>query len=206
MPLEDVIRIAHSRGVPVVVDAAAQLPPVENLWRFTGMGADMVIFSGGKTLCGPQDSGLIVGKKQYIEDCIRFGAPMHGVCRGNKSSRESMAGLYSALKQYVEMDHAENRRRLERVVETMAQGLASCSCTTRMVPYGPVGQDYTRLFVDLKTPDSAQCVWEEMRRRHIYVGLDRAQNAVYISPLNLNENEQKIVVAALREAIEETGL
>ena len=93
MPLEDVIRIAHSRGVPVVVDAAAQLPPVENLWRFTGMGADMVIFSGGKTLCGPQDSGLIVGKKQYIEDCIRFGAPMHGVCRGNKSSRESMGAV-----------------------------------------------------------------------------------------------------------------
>ena len=206
MPLEDVIRIAHSRGVPVVVDAAAQLPPVENLWRFTGMGADMVIFSGGKTLCGPQDSGLIVGKKQYIEDCIRFGAPMHGVCRGNKSSRESMAGLYSALKQYVEMDHAENRRRLERVVETMAQGLASFICPPRMVPYAPVGQVYPRLFVDLKTPDSAQCVWEEMRRRHIYVGLDRAQNAVYISPLNLNENEQKIVVAALREAIEETGL
>lgn len=66
MPLEDVIRIAHSRGVPVVVDAAAQLPPVENLWRFTGMGADMVIFSGGKTLCGPQDSGLIVGKSSTL--------------------------------------------------------------------------------------------------------------------------------------------
>ena len=75
-----------------------------------------------------------------------------------------------------------------------------------MVPCGPVGQDYPRLFVDLKTPDSAQRVWEEMRRRHIYIGLDSAQNAVYISPLNLNEDEQKIVVAALREAIEETGL
>lgn len=206
LPIEKVIEIAHKHSLPVIVDAAAQNPPASNLWRFTHMGADMVIFSGGKTLCGPQDSGLIVGKKQYIEDCIRFGAPMHGVCRGNKSSRESMAGLYSALKQYVEMDHMENRRRLERVVETMAQGLASCSCTTRMVPYGPVGQDYTRLFVDLKTPDSAQRVWEEMRRRHIYIGLDRAQNAVYISPLNLNEDEQKIVVAALREAIEETGL
>lgn len=57
-------------------------------------------------------------------------------------------------------------------------------------PTVSVGQDYTRLFVDLKTPDSAQCVEETLP--HIYVGLDRAQNAVYISPLNLNENEQKL--------------
>ena len=92
------------RDRPVVVDAAAQLPPVENLQRFTRMGADMVIFSGGKTLKGPQDSGLIVGKSSYLEDCLRFGAPAHGVCRGCKTSREAVAGLCAAVEAYVKKD------------------------------------------------------------------------------------------------------
>lgn len=63
LPLETMVEVAHRHGVPVIVDAAAQNPPAENLWKFTGMGADLVIFSGGKTMRGPQDSGLIVGKR-----------------------------------------------------------------------------------------------------------------------------------------------
>ena len=89
MKLEKTIEIAHNHKIPVVVDAAAQLPPVENLWNYTKMGADLVIFSGGKTLCGPQDSGLILGRKDLIEDCIRFGAPVHGICRSSKKLSDS---------------------------------------------------------------------------------------------------------------------
>ena len=72
LPLEEVVEIAHRCGVPVIVDAAAQNPPVENLWRFTALGADMAIFSGGKTLRGPQDSGLVLGKREWIERCRRW--------------------------------------------------------------------------------------------------------------------------------------
>ena len=74
IPLERVIDIAHSHGVPVLVDAAAQLPPVENLWKFTQMGADASIFSGGKDLRGPQSSGLVLGK-QWLVDALRPQRP-----------------------------------------------------------------------------------------------------------------------------------
>ena len=77
LPLETMVEVAHRHGVPVIVDAAAQNPPAENLWKFTGMGADLVIFSGGKTMRGPQDSGLIVGKKEWIDRCRHWGPP-HG--------------------------------------------------------------------------------------------------------------------------------
>ncbi|MCD7737176.1 MAG: aminotransferase class V-fold PLP-dependent enzyme [Lachnospiraceae bacterium] len=203
LPLRDVIRIAHSHGIPVVVDAAAQLPPVENLWKFTDMGADMVIFSGGKTLCGPQDSGLIFGKMKYIEDCIRFGAPVHGVCRGCKTSREAMAGLYSALKQYVEMNHRENAHRLDEIVKIFANSFRQCGVDTRIVPYGPVGQKYPRLFLSVKKQGAAQRIAKTMREKHIYVGLDLDQNAIYLSPLNLNEAEQKTVLHELKAVVEE---
>ena len=75
VPLERGIEVAKRRGVPLIVDAAAQLPPVENLWRFTHMGADLALFSGGKGLCGPQSSGLILGRRDLIEACAFNACP-----------------------------------------------------------------------------------------------------------------------------------
>lgn len=200
LPLEQVIETAHRRGVPVVVDAAAQLPPVENLWRYTQAGADMVIFSGGKTLCGPQDSGLILGKREWIDLCRRFGSPNHGVCRECKTSREAMVGLYSALRQYVELDHEENRHRLLERIGRIAVRLEQLEqVQLETVHHGPVGQDYPRLFIHLASPAQAQAVHRAMRARHIYIGLEGA--AVYVSPLNLTDGEADTVAAQLTETI-----
>mgnify|MGYP000856655737 CR=1 FL=1 len=69
VPLERQIEIGRRHGVPVIVDAAAQIPPVDNLWRFTAMGAEAALFSGGKGLRGPQASGLIVGSRKLVEAC-----------------------------------------------------------------------------------------------------------------------------------------
>ena len=102
---EEAIAIAERHGVPLIVDAAAQLPPPENLWRFTEMGADLALFSGGKGLCGPQSSGLIVGKKSLIE-AITFNGPPHPfIGRGMKVGKEEMVGLLAAVKWYLDQDH-----------------------------------------------------------------------------------------------------
>lgn len=102
---EEAIAIAKKHDVPLIVDAAAQLPPRENLWRFTQMGADLALFSGGKGLCGPQSSGLIVGKKSLIE-AIAFNGPPHPfIGRGMKVGKEEMVGLLAAVEWYVNQDH-----------------------------------------------------------------------------------------------------
>ena len=99
------IEIAKKHGVPLIVDAAAQLPPPENLWRFTKMGADLAMFSGGKGLCGPQSSGLIVGKQSLI-DAITFNGPPHPfIGRGMKVGKEEMVGLLAAVEWYLNQDH-----------------------------------------------------------------------------------------------------
>lgn len=99
------IEIANKHDVPLIVDAAAQLPPKENLWRFTQMGADLAMFSGGKGLCGPQSSGLVVGKKSLIE-AIEFNGPPHPfIGRGMKVGKEEMVGLLAAVEWYLNQDH-----------------------------------------------------------------------------------------------------
>lgn len=105
VPYQTSIEIAKKHGVPLIVDAAAQLPPPENLWRYTQMGADLAMFSGGKGLCGPQSSGLIVGRKSLI-DAIAFNGPPHPfIGRGMKVGKEEMIGLLAAVEWYLNQDH-----------------------------------------------------------------------------------------------------
>lgn len=204
MSIEKTIEIAHRHGVPVVVDAAAQLPPIENLWKYTDMGADMVIFSGGKTLSGPQASGLIVGKKEYIEDCIRFGAPMHGICRSSKVSREGMVGLTVAIENYVQMDHKENDRKLSGIVDRFIDAMNECYIfETCRIEHGPVGQRYPRAFGKLKNGIKAEEIAKEMLDKHIYIGVDRVNNGIYFSPLNVTLEETEIVIQELKNVINE---
>lgn len=205
LPLGQVVEIAHRRGVPVIVDAAAQLPPVENLWRYTrDARADMAIFSGGKTLCGPQASGLIVGKRRYIEDCHRFGAPQHGICRVAKTSREDMIGLCVALDQYLSADQAALTAalsaRVDRILEAMS---ASPLYAPWRVEHGSVGQTYPRAFARIAAPHTAREVADAMRRRGIFIGIDAATGAVYLSPQNLTDEECETVCAALAEVARE---
>lgn len=204
LPLEQVIKVAHDKGIPVVVDAAAQLPPVENLWNYTQMGADMVIFSGGKTLSGPQDSGIIVGKAKYIDDCIRFGAPAHGICRSSKASRESMVGLYVAIEKYLRLDQCANKQRLHKILDEFESKLSDIDILkfTR-INKGPVGQDYPRLFCRINDRITASEIAERMEKMDIgiYVGVEEDTNSIYISPLNLNNEEVSIVIESLKECL-----
>lgn len=202
LPLSQVAEMAHRHGIPVIVDAAAQLPPMDNLWRFSEEGADMVIFSGGKTLCGPQASGLIVGKKQFIEDCIRFGAPMHGVCRSNKVSREGMIGLAVAIDNYLDADHEAQGRIMSGIVDDLVAAMAqSGKAEAYRVEHGSVGQSYPRAFGRLKEGISATAVTQKMREAGIFIGCNGESSTIYFSPLNLTETEAKEVCAVLSKIL-----
>ena len=121
VPYEEAISIAKKHDVPLIVDAAAQLPPPENLWRFTHKGADLVLFSGGKGLYGPQSSGLIVGTKPLIE-AIAFNGPPHPfIGRGMKVGKEEMVGLLAAVEWYLNQDHAKLQQSYEDQVTYYAE-------------------------------------------------------------------------------------
>lgn len=100
-----VVEVARSRNVPVIVDAASTLPPVWHLQRWIAWGADLVIYSGGKGIHGPQDSGLLAGRSDLIAAAAMNGAPNAAIGRGMKVSKEAMAGLWAALDRFMQHDH-----------------------------------------------------------------------------------------------------
>ena len=110
-----VVAIAHSRGKPVIVDAASTLPPAGHLTRWISQGADLVIYSGGKGIRGPQDSGILAGRKDLIEAAVIHGSPNAGIGRGMKTSKEAISGLFAALEWFTTHDH--EREFAERVAQ-----------------------------------------------------------------------------------------
>jgi L-seryl-tRNA(Ser) seleniumtransferase len=103
---EEFLTIAKRHQVPTFIDAAADVPPVENLFRFQKMGFDLVTFSGGKMIRGPQSAGLLFGRKDLIEAAKLNHSPHEApIGRPCKVNKEEMFGMYAALKSYLERDH-----------------------------------------------------------------------------------------------------
>src|SRR5215213_1608966 len=105
LSLRQTCEIAHESGVPVLVDAAAMLPPSNSLTRFIAEGADLVTFSGGKGLMGPQSSGILAGRADLIRAARLNASPYHSVGRAAKAAKEDIVGLIVALENYLERDH-----------------------------------------------------------------------------------------------------
>jgi D-glucosaminate-6-phosphate ammonia-lyase len=145
--LEQVVEVAHAAGVPVLVDAAAQLPPAHNLKRFIEAGADLVAFSGGKAIGGPQASGILCGRRylvtaaalqnldldvfyelwappaHFIDKTRLKCLPQHGLGRGCKVGKEEVVGLLTALRLFVEEDAGGRRARWRALVQELADDL-----------------------------------------------------------------------------------
>jgi L-seryl-tRNA(Ser) seleniumtransferase len=104
---EEFVEIAQKHKIPTLIDAAADVPPVDNLFRFTKLGFDLVAFSGGKGIRGPQSAGLLLGKKEFI-DAAKASAPPNGdtPSRTNKVNKEEMIGMLVALEAFLARDHA----------------------------------------------------------------------------------------------------
>jgi uncharacterized pyridoxal phosphate-dependent enzyme len=137
---EDFVRIAKKHKIPTFIDAAADVPPVSNLFRFQKIGFDLITFSGGKMLRGPQSAGLLFGRKDLIEAAKINSSPNEcPIGRPMKVNKEEIFGMYAAIKSYVERDHdKEWQDWLERIkrISSIVGKVESVTCET-VVHHGP---------------------------------------------------------------------
>jgi L-seryl-tRNA(Ser) seleniumtransferase len=118
---EDWIRVAHKHNVPCFNDAAADVPPISNLWNYTQMGFDLVTFSGGKGLRGPQCSGLLLGRKDLIEAAKLNNSPnSNTIGRGLKVAKEEVVGLVAAVDWFLSQDDAALEAEFQKRADLIA--------------------------------------------------------------------------------------
>lgn len=123
IPLETIAPLMKARGIPVIVDAAAELPPKRNLTRFLERGGDLVVFSGGKEIRGPQSSGLILGRKDLIEACDACCCPNYGIGRCMKIDKETIAGITKAVELFMAKDYQAQDRAWTDMSQRMAAAI-----------------------------------------------------------------------------------
>lgn len=203
MNLCDVIRIAHKHDLPVLVDAAAQLPPKSNLWRFTQMGADVVAFSGGKDLAGPQASGLLLGRRRYLDRIAQTGFPHYSAGRLMKVGREEILALYSAVCQYLDSDEQARLAWCEAQVAALCGALQDSACysVSRCWP-NQAGQPLPRAFVALREAAPFGADWLSARLLACDPGIycmTEGKNGVFINPMCLEDGEILYIAEKLKE-------
>ena len=164
VPLEEVVKIAAARKIPVIVDAAAE----EDLRKYTASGADLVIFSGAKALEGPT-SGLVVGRRRYIEMCR---AQMKGVCRPMKVGKENIAGLLRAMMGYEERRKGEKALQ-DEILSCLKEGLSGLPGISLQISPDSAGRAISRLKI---TVHERKCGLNAME---LDVRLKEGEPAVY---------------------------
>src|SRR5580693_6538102 len=215
---EDWIRVAHKHNVPCFNDAAADVPPISNLWNYTQMGFDLVTFSGGKGMRGPQNAGLLLGRKDLIEAAAWNNNPFdETVGRGMKVAKEQIIGMVAAVDWFLSQTDqgldAEFRRRANRIV---AQ-LKDIPTLTHQVYVPPVANNVPHLVIrydQARVKKSPLEVAEILRsgspaielnpstgRKSGTTGLPSDENTIVVGVWMLEPGEDLIVARRLREVL-----
>jgi L-seryl-tRNA(Ser) seleniumtransferase len=208
LPIAEVVAIAQALGVPVLVDAAAQIPPVASLWHYTAeLGADAVIVSGGKGLRGPQASGLVLGRSWIVEGCRAHACPHPAIGRPMKVGKEEILGLLAAVEWTLGQDEPATLASYESSVRRWVDGLAGLPGVQVWRGYpSEAGQPHSRALIRL-APESGwipdrlvAALWQG--RPRIAVGrLDADPDVLALNPQTLQPGEDGVVLAALRELL-----
>ena len=204
------IKIAKKHGLPLIVDAAAQLPLKEKLWTLTEQGADAVIFSGGKGLRGPQCTGLIVGKRLMIDRVTELGSPNQGIGRSMKVGKEEIAGLTAAVRLYMRQDETAELQKYETMVQTILnafKGYAGVSAS-RGFPsdaWKPLPNAILKIDGGLFAASPSE-MNEQLRQEDPCVYLRENGGAFVISMQTLEEGEVEIVVGTIKKILDKNRL
>jgi L-seryl-tRNA(Ser) seleniumtransferase len=203
---EAFVQLARKHGIPTLNDAAADVPPVENLWKYTKMGFDLVAFSGGKGLRGPQSAGLLVGRKDLIA-AARLNAPPNGntIGRGLKVNKEEMVGMLAALERYVGLDHAGELRDFERRADTIRRSAAAVSGVKAEVFVPEIANHvpHVRIAWDAAgTGLSAAEAVKALREGEPSIGTRAEGDALVIGVWMMQPGEDHIVARRVREVLE----
>jgi L-seryl-tRNA(Ser) seleniumtransferase len=219
LPLEPIIEIAHKHDLPVIVDAAGRLPPKTNLTEFVDKGVDLVVFSGGKGIRGPQSTGVIAGRsdlvtsialqhldmdavietwdppKELIDVAELSGVPRHGIGRGFKVGKEEVVGIIKALELYMDEEEQERYEEWHERALHIGERLDDHSALDVSYGHAEKGDAITNVVVTVDEPTAgitATKLVKSLRREdpRVFVGDHDVSDGIFrVNPMNLTDKE-----------------
>lgn len=202
---EQFVALGRKHGVVTMNDCAADVPPVENLWKYTAMGFDLVAFSGGKGIRGPQSAGLLVGRKDLIAAARANASPNgNSIGRGMKVNKEEMVGMLAALERYLKLDHAALDREFQRRAEVVLKSLAGLPGVTATITVPEVANHVPHVAVTIDQAAAGitgQEVSRRLREGTPSIGV-RPGDELMIGVWMMEPGEDKVVARRLREVFE----
>jgi D-glucosaminate-6-phosphate ammonia-lyase len=205
---EEFAQLGKKHAIPTFNDAAADVPPVDNFWKYTGMGFDLVAFSGGKGIRGPQSAGLLLGRKGLIE-AARVNAPPNGntVGRGMKVNKEEMLAMLVALELFLAKDQARENREFERradVIRSSATAVPGVKAEV-FVPEIANHVPHVRISWNGAEEGTAAAAVNAMRDGEPSIAIRSEGSVLVVGVWMMRPGEEKIVARRLRQVLEKKG-
>lgn len=199
---EEWIALGKKHGVPTMIDIAADVPPVSNLWRFNDLGFDVVVISGGKALRGPQSAGLLMGKKEIIA-AARMSMPPRGetIGRGMKVNKEEILGMYIALEEFVAIDHDAEYKKFEERINNIKIAIESVDGVTTKISHPKLANCTPTLNITWdknKIKKNGDELRVDLRNGNPSIEVVGSKENLGVTAWSLQEGEDKVVAARLK--------
>ncbi len=202
---EEFVAIGKKHGIPTFNDCAADCPPVENLWKYTQMGFDLVCFSGGKGIRGPQSAGLLLGRKDLIKAALR-NAPPHGdaVGRGMKVNKEEILGMLVAVELFLKRDHTAQWKEWEDQIRMIHDAAVSVPGVKGEIHVPEIANHVPALKISWNnqvktTPEEVR---DALRNGHPSIETMGGKETVDITTWMMIPGEERIVAKRIKELLE----
>ena len=207
------VAVARKHNIPTLIDAAADVPPVEALWKYNRMGFDLVVFSGGKALRGPQSAGLLLGRRDLIEAAKLNTSPRCGnIGRGLKVSKEEMVAMCAAVERYLKLDHDAEWREWERRIAVIADAVKGIPTVSTKTVIPPIANHVPHLLI-LWDEAQMKITREQLKQRLADGDVPIVTGRVHgtgdegflVSVFMLQPGEEQTVAQRIRQVLKNSG-
>ena len=203
LTLPETVEVARNarNPLPVIVDGAAMLPPKENLTKYISEGADLVTFSGGKYIGGPQSAGLLAGRAELVEAALLNSGPGMAVGRPQKVGREELIGMATALQLFVESDDEARIDAMQRRAQHISDRLQGIPGITASVELDYLQFHVPNCVIRFDSADEADRVWEGMHEGNPRVYIARISGGLTANAVNILDGQEEAVAQRLVEEL-----
>src|SRR6059058_5394800 len=198
---EEWVKLAHENQIPAFIDAAADTPPVSRLWDFANMGYDLIAFSGGKAIRGPQCAGLLIGKKDLVAYALLNNSPHEDTLgRSQKVGKEEIVGMVKALESYLNEDHDALNKEWQRRLDYISGQITRIPGVTTSFPAPEIANHVPHMHIkwdprkiSLSPHDAASA----LRNGKPSIVLGSSEGGLGMNSFMLKPGEEKIIAAQL---------